>query len=85
VSVRARANRLTLFFLRSHTHTHTLAPFSVILNQPVMFDFEKLDVYKKEEPLSGFQFSESFQTQYKLVDNSKLQATKQSECESESE
>jgi len=43
VSVRVRAR----FFLRSHSHPHTLTPLSVIINQPVMFDFEKLDVYKK--------------------------------------
>jgi hypothetical protein len=48
VSVRAGAITLTLFFFAL---TLTLAPtFSAIFKSgPVMFDFKKLDVYKKEK------------------------------------
>ena len=68
-----KANRLILFFLRSHTHTHTEDSRSVAnnLSYPVMFDFEKLDVTKGK----GIQFP--------VFENlSRIQGyKKQSECE----
>jgi hypothetical protein len=46
MSVRARANRLTLFSSLSLSLSF-YGPVVSKLNQPVIFDFEKLDIYEK--------------------------------------
>jgi hypothetical protein len=70
--VRAGANRLTLFFFAL---TLTLAPtFSAILkSDPVMFDFEKLDVCKKAKVFnSGLR---------ELIKNTRLDSTTSNQLE----